>query len=292
MTTLTNDITAHYQVETFTYYPNVTDTLDVKIRYATTTEGSQIVSPQKDCTGIMVWPATHLLCQYVCSSPKALGERVLELGCGCGVVGVTAAFSHPSCTWVSTDMDQTALTMCRENYKLNGVEGMVRTLTWASPEHIRQLQHELCRGQKHVKFDAIVGADIIYPATCGQGLINLFETVDMLLSEEGTFVLSFCTRDGHRTPQHLIAAASNAGFVISSVPPLDPVIKQKLPPLLDAKILVLKRSENASQQNKELGDDDCTVFPGLLAAIARAEEECSEEEWEAPFDGESYSDIE
>lgn len=291
MTTLTNDITAHYQVETFSYYPNATDTLDVKIRYATTTVGSQIVSPQKDCTGIMVWPATHLLCQYVCSSP-ALGKTILELGCGCGVVGVTAALSHPSsCTWVSTDTDQTALTMCRENYKLNGVEGMVRTLTWASPEHIHQLQQELYRVHKSKTFDAIVGADIIYPATCcGQGLRTLFETVDILLSQEGTFVLSFCTRDGYRTPQHVIAAANNAGFIISSLPPLDPEIKQKLPPLLDAKILVLKRSKNASQQNKELGGDDCTVFPGLVAAIARAEEVSSEEEWEAPFDGESDSD--
>ena len=286
---MTNDITAHYQVEIFSYYPNLTDSLDVKIRHATTTVGSQIVSPQKDCTGIMVWPATHLLCQYVCSSPK-LGERVLELGCGCGVVGVTAALSHPTCTWVSTDMDPTALTICRENYKLNGIQGMVRTLTWASLEQIHQLQHELYRIHKHVKFDVIVGADILYPATCcGHGLINLFETVDMLLSEEGTFVLSFCTRDGHRTPQHLIAAASNAGFTISSLPPLDPALKKKLPPLLDAKILVLKRSENASQQNKELGGDDCTVFPGLVAAIARAEEESSDEEWEAPFDGESDS---
>jgi predicted nicotinamide N-methyase len=289
MTALTNDIVAHYQVETFSYYPNETDTLDVMIRSATTTVGSNLCSPKNDFTGIMVWPATHLMCQYICSSP-VLGESILELGCGCGVLGVTAALSHPLGMWVSTDMDQHSLNMCRENYKLNACKGIVRKLQWASQQDIRQLQQELSHETSKTEFDAIVGADIIYPSTCGQGLRDLFETVKILLSQEGTLYLSFCTRDGHRTPRHLIEAASNAGFCISSLPPLDPQVKKKLPPLLDATLLVLKRSKNAYRQNKELGGDDCIVCPGLMAAIARAEEISSEEEWEAPFDGESDCD--
>ena len=43
------------------YVPAVT----VQIQYATTSRGGSIVSLHHDTTGIFIWPATYLLCQYL-----------------------------------------------------------------------------------------------------------------------------------------------------------------------------------------------------------------------------------
>jgi hypothetical protein len=184
-------------------------------------------------------------------------------------------------------MNEAALEMCRENYKLNGIhlensdKIKVRKLQWGSKKDMCAIQQEVLG-----KFDAIVGADIVYPATCGVALHDLFATVSALLApQDGTFYLSFATRDHHRTPQKLLQAASAAGFKVTCAPPLDCRIQHKLPPFLDAKILILQQCNDAQEHNDKLGGEECLVFPGLKAAIVRAEEASSDEEWEAPFCG-------
>jgi hypothetical protein len=88
----------------------------------------------------------------------------------------------------------------------------------------------------------------------------------------------------------LIDAASKAGFSIHAMPSLPKSIQSQLPPLLDAKLLILQRSATALLHNRALGqDEDCTVFPGLRATMARREEAMTlneTETWEAPFSGE------
>ena len=339
---------ASFQIETYKYYHSYKfdeddkrvcydeettplPALVVSIKSATTTRGGNIVSDEYDATGIMIWPATHLLCQHFLSSSSSCGvgdggtidlssrPTVLELGCGCGLVGVVAmnpqeqgqrrkyddheeerGKQQPK-MWVSTDMDEAALTLCKENFALNGIptnesqhlndascshkrdDGgvFVKCLQWGKDEDIINLQSEL----QLERFDVIVGADIIYPNTSGKILTDLFHTVERLLSHEnGLFYLSFAARDGPKTPSRLIEAASNAGYVISiGSHPLDSRILKSLPPLLGSKILVLERSTDAGQLNHLLGQPECTVFPGLQAALARLDESSSEEEWDAPF---------
>ncbi|KAL7562437.1 hypothetical protein ACA910_020578 [Epithemia clementina (nom. ined.)] len=264
----------------------------------------------------MIWPATHLLCQHLALSTciDLHQQVVLDLGCGCGLVGVVAMktterkIKAPK-RWVATDMDLTALKLCQENFALNGFPTVATTepdsgeitgqdqhqrvsikrLEWGNDEDIQTLKSDL--GAE--RFDSIVGADIVYPNTCGKALSDLLRTVDQLLSLESRsrFYLSFATRDGPKTPARLIEAASEAGFAISvtrddgqSPISLEPEIVKRLPPLLDSKILVLRRSNHAEQENELLGRENCSVFPGLKAALARLEEaSSSEDEWDAPF---------
>ena len=278
-------LTAHYVTETYNYHDNNASEISIQVFSATTTIGGDIVSDRRDSTGIMLWPATHLICHHLAS--KNVGECVLELGCGCGMVGILSSKAHTHRLWVSTDRDEQALDMCRKNYVLNEMNAeqlLAWYLEWGNESHIQNLVDKLakrCPGKD--RFDAIVGADIVYPATCGQILHALLGTVSSLLSYDGTFWLSFATRDGAKTPMKLIAAASDAGFFIDMLPPLDSDQKSKLPPLLDSKMLLLRRHPEARQLNAALGTPSCKVFPGLQAAIARMEEPSSEEEWEAPF---------
>jgi hypothetical protein len=401
-------VVANYTIETYTYYYYYNQgqhhlqqqqqqqlqlkPLHVQMESATTTRGSNLTSEQgsgHDLTGIMIWPATHLLCQYLCfdsattisasprtkqrstsndnhktslllpsppPSPLGIGKTVVELGCGCGLLGVTAVKfvlqkeqenqqqqerhddDDEGLLWVSTDMDERALSLCRRNHALNGINVRdmnnnnateaattnysssprchVQQLRWGDPDaiqatlsilekehhhyhhHRRQQQHE--EAQKNciesatttarllLRFDAVVGADIVYPSTSLEILQLLFDTVDQLLSPDGSFWLSFATRDGHKTPVKLLQAASQAGFTISCVHLNDPAQQQvfkQLPPLLDSKLLVLQRNARAVELNARLGNEQCTVFPGLQRAVDAAlhPQSSSDEEWEPPF---------
>ena len=48
-----------------------------------------------DGLGARVWLVAHLLARQLAHTPSLVaGKRVLELGAGCGVVGITAAKVH------------------------------------------------------------------------------------------------------------------------------------------------------------------------------------------------------
>ena len=289
------NLTAHYELEEFVYDPS----LRVKVRSATSTRGSNLTCQDRDRTGIMIWPATHLLCQEIVSGHVASEDQaILELGCGCGLVGVVAALvsakEKQKRIWVSSDKDVKALELCGLNYEMNGIDTTpvcgptIRQLTWGDMDQMMTIQGELLIQTRKKRFDAVVAADIVYPSTAGQALTDLFATVDFFLREGGVFYLAFASRDGYQTPLRLIQAASIAGFAISSREPLQQEIRVKLPPLLDSILLLLERSEHAREVNETLGRLNCSVFPRMRQLVLQAADESSEEEWDAPgvLDGE------
>jgi Lysine methyltransferase len=300
-------ITAHYDIEEFTFSSSPTSSsapheeVTVEMQYATATHGGPIVVP--DVTGQLIWPATYLLCQFLILEPS--GSSVLELGCGCGMVGVVAMKYHRkdplrNQLWIATDMDATALKLCQQNFSRNGITcgvmedhgsmALVHQLSWGNEPDIQRIRDAIPDIWPRT-FDQIVAADIIYPSTCqGTVLYQLFATIETLLStDSGTCYISFCNRDRtYATILALIDAASTAGFAISAVPDHHPIhsshIRQRLPPLLDAQILVLRRDSQAAERNATLGTAHCRVFPGLKAAIQRrqAHLEEADELWDAP----------
>jgi SAM-dependent methyltransferase len=271
--------------------------LGVVVCSATTTTGGQLTSQNHDATGILIWPATHLLCQEIVGASHVLSASdrplaVVELGCGVGLVGVTAVHARPAsiALWVSTDMDERSLKLCRGNFRLNGTHtdepnsrAWVRPLPWGDSMRIQGLLRDVRDRTGKDRFDEAFGADIVYPSTPDLVLSQLLSTVDALLRPGGTFWLSFATRDGSKTPLRLIEAASRAGFIVDSLDPIDGATRRLLPPLLDSKVLSLRRDQQARTRNQELGKDSCRVFPGLQAQVKKLEDDSSEEEWEAPF---------
>ena len=296
-------------MEEFTYYRDDGRPWSVSISKATTAVGGRLVSEEHDLTGVMLWPASHLLCQHLVQGdvlpPRrakdddtAFNDRekytVLELGCGCGLVSLVGAITSSKRVklWMATDFDDNALDLCQRNFELHGLTGdegvaRIRSLAWGNEQHMETIQHILATYQQDAEpkgFDLIVGADIVYPDTNNETLAALFRTVETLLSSQGTFYLAFATRDGAKTPARLLQAISDAGFTMERLPPLDSNIARKLPPLLDSKLLVLRRCDESSARNV-IGFEGCAIFPGLQNAIARLENPSSDEEWEAPFAG-------
>jgi hypothetical protein len=155
-------------------------------------------------------------------------------------------------------------------------------------------------------FDYVFGADIVYPSTNGVVLDLLFQTVDQLLKghctnglkvdndcdtgkkirhvkvreDEGLFVLSFCTRDGYKTPVRLLQAATEYNFALIQSMSMNRTIQKqyfpKLPPLLDAQILIFKRQYNQNitkiiNQQSIGHTTTCPIFPGLIMKQQKAE---------------------
>jgi hypothetical protein len=71
--TTTNEHSKHPPC-TDTYVPIVT----VQIQYATTSRGGSIVSEQHDTTGIFIWPATYLLCQYLLYEYTSMLRMIIQ----------------------------------------------------------------------------------------------------------------------------------------------------------------------------------------------------------------------
>ena len=124
--------------------------------------------------GLLLWPAAVALAECLVDHPQLVqGRRVLELGCGPGLPGLTAQWLSGSVTL--TDYQEPPLVLARENAALNSVSGIsVLRGDWrAFPDF------EL--------FDVVIGSDILYERTLHSALHFLLLRV---LAPGGTLLLA------------------------------------------------------------------------------------------------------
>ncbi|TDH65158.1 uncharacterized protein CCR75_000638 [Bremia lactucae] len=106
--------------------------------------------------GASVYDAAIALSLYIADHPHLVkGKRVIELGCGPGLVGIVAAHFEPKHV-VITDGDPASVALTRHNIRLNDVSEEICTTDkylWGD------LKHHLV--EEHDSFDIILGADIV-----------------------------------------------------------------------------------------------------------------------------------
>lgn len=127
----------------------------------------------------MVWPAALALAEHL-DEPRPGAGRVIELGCGLGLPGLTAAQLGYEVT--VTDNEPRALELVRKSARANGLElAGSRPLDWTRP------------GPQGVPLDLVIGADILYD----RGLFEaLFQLLPRLLARDGSALLSDPRREG------------------------------------------------------------------------------------------------
>ena len=120
-----------------------------------------------------IWEASAVLACYLVSLPPDPSKRMLEIGCGLGLVGIAAARAGHRVTM--TEIDTDAINFARANTLVNGCpEVGVELLDWHAPE---------LKG----RFDYIVGSETTYKPEDIDALESLF---DRYLKPGGTIILA------------------------------------------------------------------------------------------------------
>lgn len=134
-----------------------------------------------------IWPAARALARLVAQADAPLrGRRVIELGCGLGLPGVTAARRGAAVTL--SDRNMNALRFAARNLARNGLPGMVVGMDWRLP---------CLRGE----FGLCLAADVTYDPVANDGLI---EFLDAHLAVDGEVWLAESVRaEEQRLPQLL-----------------------------------------------------------------------------------------
>lgn len=108
-----------------------------------------------------LWPSSVALAQYVAQHLEVSGRRVLELGCGLGLVGVVAALRGGRV--LCTDYEADALAFARYNARRNACRQMrFRLVDWRYPALRR-------------RYDYILASDVIYEARNFGPLVALLQ---------------------------------------------------------------------------------------------------------------------
>jgi ribosomal protein L11 methyltransferase len=124
-------------------------------------------------------------------------ERILDLGCGTGVLAIAAALAAKRKT-LATDIDPEAVRVTHLNAKLNGVAPLLNGVT--------------APGLKHTRIAHGAPYDLIFANILARPLISLAHGLKAILAPGGTLILSGLTRDQIRW---VSAAYRNRGLIPS-----------------------------------------------------------------------------
>jgi hypothetical protein len=141
-----------------------------------------------------IWPASDFLVDYMVSTNLVRGKTVLELGSGCGYIGIASAVLGASKSTM-TDMlvndsknnttSRIVLDNCDHNIALNSglltqenVETQV--LHWGK-DHKKCVDKLMCKSTGDVHYDLILGSDVTYEA---EGSDSLFWTISYILRRQ------------------------------------------------------------------------------------------------------------
>jgi predicted nicotinamide N-methyase len=157
--------------------------------------------------GLLLWDSAPVLAAALEGCTDLAGRRVLELGCGVGLVGLVAAALGGQV--VQTDHGAEALALAAANAARNGIDGTTqRVADWRSWPDLG-------------RFDLIAGSDLLYDADLHAPLLDV---LDRSLAPGGHVMLS---DPGRPTAPAFLAALRRCGWTISRrrkrVPALTPI---------------------------------------------------------------------
>lgn len=79
-------------------------------------------------------PTTRMLLQALHAMQGEAPARVLDVGCGSGILGLVAAQKWP-CSVLATDIEATSIRMTQENAAANGLSSKVKALQTGDLQH-------------------------------------------------------------------------------------------------------------------------------------------------------------
>lgn len=116
------------------------------------------------------WAGGRALACFIKQNPEYVAhKRVLDFGCGSGIVGIAAAQAGAKEVWVA-DLDQNALAAAEQNASINNVK-------------IKSVENNIWP-----KVDMLLASDVLYDISSSNDLQNLMLTIPEWLLAERRFV--------------------------------------------------------------------------------------------------------
>ncbi|CAB9496213.1 EEF1A lysine methyltransferase 3 [Seminavis robusta] len=150
--------------------------------------------PELDTTGYGIWAASIVMARWMAQqmAPKFKGKRLLELGAGCGVPGLAAAFYSDATKVFLTDVNPTTLDNLHYNIALNNnnhddnsTQKQQQPASWNDRLHAMPINWEDPNTWPKEKIDYIIGSDLIYQ----ESIVPILKTVILGLCQgQGTFL--------------------------------------------------------------------------------------------------------
>ncbi|ORX81589.1 S-adenosyl-L-methionine-dependent methyltransferase [Anaeromyces robustus] len=165
-------------------------------------------------TGNLVWDGAYILSKYLYRL-RLKNKKCIELGCGTGLVGITAWTYGADITL--TDIEE-VIPLVKENVSVNVDKVLsdktsdnnlelskdnirIKTLNWGS-ENCKDLD----------KYDIVFGSEILYYSKSHKALI---ETLQQICNENTLCVFIYKTRN--LGEEHFFELAKNEGFTIEFI---------------------------------------------------------------------------
>jgi len=191
-----------------------TVSVDMKMAFgALKTEDVEEASKDGDRTGASIWPGGLALATKVSYNQHLVkDQRVLELGCGAGLVGIAAVLAGAKSVTV-TDGNPEILRLAEQNIRSNLPLDKqpridVRRLRWGNADDLDQWISEAA-------YDVVLASDVAYDR---RAFPTLFGTIQVMLKQNPSAIavlqMTPVVTDEGRGVQEVFETARSMGFVV------------------------------------------------------------------------------
>ena len=141
-----------------------------------------------------LWPAAIYMSRAVLLADWSEGTRVLELGCGVGLIGVAARAK--GCRVTMTDYDASSVAVAQHNARLNGFDDVEAcVLDWRTPPS--------------KTYPVILGCDLLYEQ---RNLVPILDLLEVMLEPGG---LCWLADGGRKVAHQFWYLARERGFTLT-----------------------------------------------------------------------------
>ena len=132
--------------------------------------------------GLHLWEASIVLSRYVLKHKSMLeNKKIIELGCGCGLLGISILKEIPVEQYTFSDYNSSVLNNLKENLKINGIPLKenkigIKQDDWKNYENMAPSQ-----------YDVVIGTELIYK---GGAILELSKVINKILKPGGKCYIS------------------------------------------------------------------------------------------------------
>ncbi|ETW01786.1 hypothetical protein H310_06367 [Aphanomyces invadans] len=170
-------------------------------------------SASQDSTGLRVYSGAQVMARFLASADGLAllrGKRVIELGCGTGVIGCVAGARAILSDLVLTDGDERAVALAQRN-----LEHVVHSIKPELSTACRQLYWGASYPPSLGAFDVVLGCDLMYYQTNVEDLMWTVES----LAPSGLFLhVHIFRKDEHGDTMLQVLAKSNRTTLVVPIP--------------------------------------------------------------------------